>query len=78
MTKATVKKYIFTISAKVGSVWKSVANYVVSKASLPQAIAAFYKFFDSWKITSVEYRFDASINGPVLWSDSFIPNIDES
>lgn len=75
---ATVKKYEFTISAKVGSVWKVVARYSASKASLPQSIAAFYKFFEGWKVGSVDYRFDCYVRGSVVWSDSYISVLDSN
>lgn len=76
-TKATVKTITFTASVKFGFYWKPVATYQASKASLPQSIAAFQKWFDGWRLSGVEYRIDATDkSGVSVWQWSHIPGLD--
>lgn len=73
-TNAKVKKFTFIISARFGDEWKPVANYSSSKASMPGAVAAFYKFFNGWMIENVEYRFDGTNErGETIFMDSHVP-----
>lgn len=76
-TKAKVKTITFTVSAKFGFYWKPVASYEASKASLPQSITAFQKWFNGWRLPNVEYRIDATDeNGVTVWQWSHIPGLD--
>ena len=76
-TKATVKTFTFSVSTRVGSVWKVVAEYQTTKASIPAGVKAFNKWFDGWLITSNEYRIDGTApDGSVVYQWSYIPQLD--
>ena len=76
-TKATVKTFTFSVSVKVGNVWKSVAEYKTTKASIPAGVTAFNKWFDGWLIASNEYRIDGrDPDGKIVYQWSHIPELD--
>lgn len=76
-THAKVKQITFKTSVKTGFHWKPIASYSSSKASLPQAVTAFQKWFDSWKLQKTAYRIDAEDEtGKKVWQWSHIPEFD--
>ena len=73
-THAKVKQITFKTSVKMGFLWKPIASYSASKASLPQAVTAFQKWFDSWKFPQTVYRIDAEDEtGKTVWQSSHNP-----
>ena len=77
-THAKVKQITFKTSVKMGFHWKPIASYSASKASLPQSVTAFQKWFDSWRLENTTYRIDAyDDSGVVVWQWSHLPGLDK-